>query len=98
MANLYVAEFGGFAHSSGGITGVPKVPPLAVQTVAFTATAGVSAAFGSNTKLVRVWPDADAFVKFGAAPTAVTEVDIPVESKKPFWARVEPGDKVSAVI
>lgn len=74
MSTLYITEYAAVNQN-----GIPKEPKIADQAVTFTGTAGVSAAFGTNTRFVRLQPDAICSVVFstytaGAAvnPTALT--------------------------
>ena len=69
-----------------------------VQTITFTTTAGVSAAFSASTQFIRVSCDAAAYLKFGSAPTAVTLIDTPVQANTPEFFGVVAGQKISAVV
>ena len=99
MSICYVTEFQHLAtDAKGNILPAGDCDGSHVQQkFTFTATAGASAAFAGTTKFIRVSTDAAAFLKFGAAPTAVTATDIPVASGAPEYFGVKPGDKVSAV-
>lgn len=71
--------------------------PGASQTVAYTGTHGVVAtAFGSQTRVVRVYTTTAGFVAFGSAPTATT-ADIPMAANVPEYFIVSPNSKVSAI-
>jgi hypothetical protein len=73
MSNLYITEYAEQARDEQGqhiLAG--KEPAIATQKVAFTGTAGTSAAFNALTTFVRIHADGIASVKFGTAPTATT--------------------------
>lgn len=94
MAKLHITEYGGLVQTSGGVAPHPKEPALASQAVTYTASTA-SAAFGTNTKLVRIISDATAFLKFGAAPTATAnDARLPADVVEYFG--VNPDDKVAA--
>jgi len=64
--------------------------------VAYTGTAGTTAAVGAKTTKVRVWCSTDSFVRIGVAPTATT-ADMPVTAGTPEYFDINPGEKVSAI-
>lgn len=66
------------------------------QKVAFTGTAGTSAAVGAQTTQVRIVLTSAGYIKFGANPTA-TNADIYVPANWPEVWEITPGHKVSAV-
>ena len=67
------------------------------QTVAFTGTAGtISNAVGSQTRVVRVYCTAAAFVLIDNAPTATTAA-VPIAANTPEYFVCTPGQKVSAI-
>lgn len=71
MARLCVTEYERMAEVAGGFrVSVGVEPAIAIQNVAFTATAGVSAAFNPRTRFVRVEVDGIASVLFSTAGTA----------------------------
>lgn len=71
--------------------------PGATQSVAYTGTAGtISNAVGAQTYQVRVWCTSQAYIAFGASPTATTS-DIPIPANTPEYFTITPGQKVSAV-
>lgn len=72
------------------------IVPGTVQVVAYTGTAGQSAALGTSTKLVRVIASSACHIKFGANPTATTS-DIYLPANVAEYFGVTPGDKISAV-
>ncbi len=66
------------------------------QTVTFTATRGVSAAFDGDTSVITVVADAACAVSVGAAPLAVT-TDFPVAANTITDFDVQPGQKISVI-
>lgn len=66
------------------------------QTVAFTGTAGVSAAFDADTSIITVQADAACAIRVGVAPTAIT-TDYPLAADTPLDLLVRPGEKISAI-
>ena len=98
MSNMYITEFADLGvDGNGNIMPVGSAPPITVQKVAFTSTAGVSAAFNNLTKFVRIYLDGAGYIAFGAAPTAVTATDTPMAATTPEYFGVIGGQKVSAV-
>ena len=73
MAKMYITEYKEIAYAGHGLQ-VPQEPPVTVQEVNFT-TSVASAAFDSETQFISVQLDADGYVQFGAAPTAVNTAD-----------------------
>lgn len=97
MSNLSVTEFqmlGRDLHGSPLPAGY--APPLTIQNVTFTATAGTSAAFAADTKFIRVVTDFDARIVFGESPTA-TSSDMLMAAGQAEYFGVKPGDKISAI-
>jgi hypothetical protein len=68
----------------------------AYQAVAFTGTAGTSAAFDSDTTVISVQADAACAVRVGAAPVAVA-TDFPLAANTMYDFAVQPGEKISAI-
>lgn len=100
MSNLYITEYAEQATDQEGrhiLAG--KEPALTIQKVAFTSTAGTSAAFNALTTFVRIHPDGIAGVIFGTAPTATTSNSMRIGSGVTEFFGVQPGQslKVSAV-
>lgn len=71
MATLYIAEYAD-AFNSGGKIQVAAEPVNTEQTVAIAGASAQSAAFQSNTKLVRIATDVICSILFGTNPTATT--------------------------
>jgi len=70
MTKAYIAEFASMPIRNGNNQTMAPVPPLAEQTVDYTAGVAASAVFNAATKFVRVHVDSIASVAFGAAPVA----------------------------
>jgi len=64
VATLYIAEY------AAGSDGITQEPAIAEQTVAIGVGSVQSAAFNTETTLVRIHTDAICSVKFGVNPTA----------------------------
>lgn len=71
MTKLYVTEYSDFATSPDSLA-VGAEPAVNDQVVDYTAGAAASAAFKSNTTMVRLNADSICSVVFGTAPTATT--------------------------
>lgn len=95
MATLYITEYAGAAQGVGGML-VPMEPPLAEQTVAIGGASVSSAAFGANTRLVRLRTDAICSVLFGTAPTAAATNARMADESEAYHA-VSPGMKVAVI-
>jgi hypothetical protein len=97
MSNLSVTEYDNTTLDARGETmPVATNPGVTIQNITFTATAGVSAAFDRNTKLVRVISDADCRILFGVSPTAVV-TDMLLKAGSAEYFGVTPYLKISAV-
>ncbi len=70
MAILYVTEFSN-SNLLSNPQQIPAQPPVAEQAVTFTTTTQ-SAAFNTNTNLVRLQSDGICSIAFGTNPTATT--------------------------
>lgn len=66
------------------------------QTVTFTGTAGVSAAFASTTGVITIRADAACAVRVGETPTAVIN-DYPIDAGVLYDFEVAPGAKISVI-
>ena len=71
-------------------------PGTSQAAVAYTGTAGNSAAIGSQTHKVRVVVTSDAFVAIGSGATATTS-SMFVPANRPEYFLCRPGERVSAV-
>lgn len=77
---------------------VARTPALVDQaTVTVTGTSAQSAAFGGDTKLVRVWCDTQSAVAFGANPTA-TAASMPLSAGSTEYFQVIPAHKAAFIL
>lgn len=98
MAIAYVTEYAELARDERGDTiQAGREPAITTQKITFTAGATASAAFNNSTKFIRIWSDTAGFIKFGAAPTAVTATDTPISASTAEYFGVIQGQKVSIV-
>jgi bisphosphoglycerate-independent phosphoglycerate mutase (AlkP superfamily) len=69
------------------------------QTVTFTGTAGVSAAFDTDTSVVLLSPDVACAVRVSTAGTlaVITDYPIPANPSPPYPLEVAPGQKISVI-
>lgn len=98
MSIMYIREYADSgSYQSGNIL---PVEPGTDQVVSFTSTAGQSAAFKNNTKVVRITVDGIASILFGTNPTAVLSTNLRMSAGQTsdFLVPVGSGLKVSAVI
>lgn len=85
---------------NGHIIGVGEEPAYATQVVTYTGTAAASAAFGAETRWVRVHTDGICSLKFSAAATAATVNDARMAAGATEYWGVVAGSamKVSAIV
>lgn len=98
MSIMYIREYpDSGAYQNGNI--LPVEPGTDQTPVSFTATAGQSAAFKNNTRVVRVTVDGIASILFGTNPTAVASTNLRMSAGQTsdFFVPVGAGLKVSAV-
>ena len=87
MATVIITE------GVAGSYGAQVMKPAASQLFSYT-TSTASAAFDEATRLVRIIADADVYLEFGAAPTALaTAIRVPANTVEYF--EVNAGDKVA---
>src|SRR6476660_536025 len=97
MGTLYITEFASPGVAHGGVVPVGNAGGWRDQTpVTFTATSTVSAAFGTNTTLVRVQPDATCSITIGVTAVASTNTARMVQNQTEYYT-VQAG-QVLAVI
>ena len=93
-ASCVVTEFQLFAP--GGVQ-VAKMPPLATpQNVTVTGASAPSAAFGSDTKMIRAWCDTQSAIEIGTNPTASATVSTPLSAGLAEYFNVEPVSGLKA--
>jgi hypothetical protein len=106
MSNLYITEYRGVGTNASADNGMSvqaaKAPALAEQKVSFTGTPGLSAAFGANTRLVRIHVDGIASIRFSRADAAGAGSNAAVTNKRMAadateYFAVDPGMFVSAI-
>lgn len=98
MANLYVSEYE--RAQDGPSMPIPAMfwgPAVVVQApVAIGATHAESAAFGANTRFVRLHTDTTCCVLIGASPAATTSSQRMTANQTEYFA-VRGSDKVSVI-
>lgn len=92
MASLYITEY---PHLFGLHSPVPVGAPSATQKITIGASTQ-SAAFSTNTRLVRLHTDGICSIVLGANPTATTNDARFAANQTEFWG-VAGGDKVAVV-
>lgn len=65
--------------------------------VAYTGTAGTTAALSDQTQVVRVVATTDCFIEIGASPTAVADTGMYLPALVPEYFSCPPSGKVSAI-
>ena len=98
MSIMYIREYADSGFYQTGL-GIPTEPGTDQAPVSFTATAGQSAAFKNNTRVVRITVDGTASILFGTNPTAVANTNLRLSAGQTadFMVQVGSGMKVSAV-
>ena len=102
MATLWIKEHAKKPKLAGG-PDIWSEPPLATQTVSYTATAGQSAAFNAQTKFITISSDSVFAYLVASNPTAVAGTDFRVGADQILTFAVEPPPgtapyKISAVV
>lgn len=95
---MYIREYPDSGMYQNG-DNLPVEPGTDQTPVSFTATAGTSAAFKTNTRVVRVAVDGIASILFGTAPTAVANTNLRMSAGQTsdFLVPLNSGLKISAV-
>jgi len=93
MAVLYISEY---PQNAVDVPTLVQEPSTVSQAVTFT-TSTQSAAFRSDTRMVRLHTDTNCFIKFGTNPTATTASDARMAANQTEYFKVNPGFKVAAV-
>jgi len=95
MATLHVTEFIAMPlDANGNVLQIGKVPEHTTQVVTYTTTTQ-SAAFGPETRFIRVIASAAAHLEFGTNPTA-TATNLWIPASTPEFFAVVPGQEVAA--
>jgi hypothetical protein len=97
MAKLFISEFNNTARDArGNEIHIPPFPPRAEQAVDFTAGATQSAAFGADTRYVRLVADEACNYAVGPSPTATTNsAYLPANVVE--YISVPPAEKISVI-
>lgn len=95
---MYIREYADNGFTQNGLP-IPQEPGTDQAPVTFTASAGQSAAFKPNTRLVRIAVDGIASILFGTNPTAVLSTNLRMSAGQTSDFLVQQGSnlKVSAV-
>jgi len=98
MSTMYIREYPDNGMEVGGNV-LPQEPGTDQTPVTFTASAGTSAAFKPQTRVVRVHVDGIASILFGTAPTAVANTNLRMTAGQTsdFLVPIGSNLKVSAV-
>jgi hypothetical protein len=90
-----VTEFSLTADAGVQVARAPSLVDQAPITV--TGTSAQSAAFGGDTKLIRVWCDTQSAMLVGANPTATTN-NMPISAGGTEYFQVLPGQKAAFIL
>ena len=71
--------------------------PAGSKKVAYTGTAGTTAAISTNANVVRVISTTDCFIEIGTNPTAVADTGLYLPALTPEYFACPEGAKVSAI-
>lgn len=95
---MYIREYADNGMEVGG-NNLPQEPGTDQTPVTFTTSAGTSAAFKPQTRVVRVHVDGIASILFGSAPTAVANTNLRMTAGQTndFLVPIGSSLKVSAV-
>jgi len=98
---LAVVEYPVYAAAPHGAMAPPQnahhnPSGFVTQSVDTTGTSTASAAFASDTRLVRLTPDVACYVAFGADPTATVE-SLRLNPNTQTYHAVTPGEKVAVI-
>lgn len=102
MSSMYIREYASMPMMNGNMVGAGEEDGLRTdQKITFTGTAGVSLAFGVQTRWVRLHVDGIASVKFGPG-TGSSPGDVDVSAARMVAGATEyfgviPGQRVAAI-
>lgn len=97
MADLYIAEFEG-TGAVHGVDGVASMPPLAEQKIAIGGSSTESAAFNTNTSVIRVHADAICSIAIANTGTATaTAAKMRLAADQTEYFKVKPGAKLAVI-
>lgn len=92
MATLYITEFSSLDPSGSAAV----APPVTGQTVAIAGASAQSAAFATNTRIIRVHTDVICSILIGSNPTA-TAAQARMAAGQTEYFVVKPGDKIAVI-
>ncbi len=97
MAKLYISEYANLASYQGTSNSVQAAgePASAVQVVDFSGGAASSAAFGAQTRFVRLNTDATCSVRFDGQAATTSYPRMGADQTEYFG--VQPGSKLSVI-
>jgi len=98
MASLYISEYAAVGTPGPGpaMHQAPLEPAQVEQIVSITGSPTQSAAFGAETKVIRVHCDSTCSILFGTNPTAATTKKRLVANQTEYFA-VIPNHKLSVI-
>lgn len=98
-SKLFISEYSTMAqtNSGGAPAQIGSEPDQADQVVDFSGGAAASAAFGADTKFVRLQCDTRCAIRVTTAGTAATTSNKPLAADAPEYFGVRPGDKVNVI-
>jgi hypothetical protein len=94
MAKLYIREYNYLANQNRAQ--VSDEPGTDQTPVVIGAVSLQSAAFGANTRIVRIHTDAICSIAFGSNPTATTNTARMAANATEYFG-VKPGDRVAVI-
>jgi len=98
VAKAYISEYKEMARIQASKDAIAAVqePAVVVQTPVAIGAEADSAAFGADTRFIRIHVDAICSIKFGTAPAATTD-DARMAANTTEYFGVVPGQKVSII-
>jgi hypothetical protein len=77
--------------------GLPRLPGIALQTIAIGAVSATSAPFNEASKAIRIQAAADCAIVVGNGELSAAEGDIPISAGQSASFSVTPGDRISVI-
>lgn len=97
MATLYIAEFANIAGIGTQDPPIVGLPPLAEQIVAISGSTTASAAFGANTRIIRLCADSVCSVKVGPPTPSAAATNMRLAANVPEYFGVTPGYEIAVI-
>lgn len=97
MSTLKVTEIASTGAERTTRAQVAKLKGCTQNPVTFTGTAGVSLAFQSTTKVIRVVSDVNCAIKVGGSSVTAVVTDTPLAANAVEYFDVDGGDYISAI-